>query len=213
MINLLTAFMDDIINGQLTPNLIKNPKYPDIQTNNGLIYNEFSLQHALGAYLEKSFGNGYRVEFERNSEKCFGIKTDTKHEIDIVVYNNNERKCAIELKFPRNGQYPEQMFSFVKDIAFLEELANDTHPFEKAYAITLVDDEKFYKNISTKSNNYIYKHFRCTSKLPDALHAGIYPKPTGNKPIYVALNNSYQIDWQYAQNANSPLAYYIVKVK
>ncbi len=28
----------------------------------------------------------------------------------------------LELKYPRNGQHPEQMFSFCKEIAFVEEL-------------------------------------------------------------------------------------------
>lgn len=215
MKNLLIQFMEDVVNGKYAPNPINNSKCPDIQTNQGLIYNEFSLQHALGAYLKKELGNGYRVEFERNSEKCFGIGTSTKHEIDIVVYNDNQRKCAIELKFPRNGQYPEQMFSFVKDIAFLEELkTTENIPFDQAYAITLVDDKNFYEDTKVKSNKYIYKHFRCPSGTkPEALITNSYPKPTGNKPIEVTLKNSYPpIDWQFSKNADSPLAYYIIEV-
>lgn len=38
-----------------------------------------------------------------------------------MIYNNSEH-YAIELKYPLNGQYPEQMFSFVKDIKFMEEM-------------------------------------------------------------------------------------------
>ncbi len=83
------------------------------------VYNEFSLQHELGIFLRAKL-MGYKVQFERNT-KFFGITGTVKHEIDIVVYNDKE-KHAIELKYPLNGQYPEQMFSFVKDIKFMEEL-------------------------------------------------------------------------------------------
>ena len=211
MEKLLENFMEDVVNGRLCNNPINNPQYPDIQTSkHGLIYNEFSLQHALGAYLRNTLGNEYRIEFERNSEKCFGIPTATKHEIDIVIYNENERKCAIELKFPRNGQYPEQMFSFVKDIAFLEELkTKGKHPFEETYVITLVDDKNFYENINTRSNSYIYKHFRTIYNLD----AGTYDKPTGKKKYSVKLKNSYPIKWEGPQTDSNPLAYYIIKVK
>ena len=84
-----------------------------------MIYNEFSLQHERGKFLREKL-KGYKVQFERNT-KYFGITGTTKHEIDVVVYNDTE-KYAIELKYPLNGQYPEQMFSFVKDIKFMEEL-------------------------------------------------------------------------------------------
>ena len=85
------------------------------------VYNEFSFQHELGIFLRNRLTE-YKVEFERNT-KFFGIDGLKKHEIDIVVYNKIS-KFAIELKYPQNGQYPEQMFSFVKDIAFMEQLKN-----------------------------------------------------------------------------------------
>lgn len=102
------------------------------QVENGSIeiYNEFSLQHELGIFLRNHFPN-YRIQFERNT-KFFGIETTTKHEIDIVIYNEYE-KMAIELKFPLNGQYPEQMFSFIKDICFMEELKQMVLPIHTAY--------------------------------------------------------------------------------
>lgn len=83
------------------------------------VYNEFSLQHELGIFLRAKL-TGNKVQFERNV-KFFGITGTVKHEIDIVIYNENE-KYAIELKYPLNGQYPEQMYSFVKDIKFMEQL-------------------------------------------------------------------------------------------
>ena len=83
--------------------------------NNIEIYNEFSLQHELGIFLRNSLPE-YKVQFERNIS-FFGISGTIKKEIDIVIYNDNE-KHAIELKYPVNGQYPETMFSFIKDIIF-----------------------------------------------------------------------------------------------
>ena len=60
---------------------------------------------------------------ERNIE-YYGLdsKNYTKKIIDIVLGNEKGFNIAIELKMPMNGQVPEQMYSFVKDIRFLEEL-------------------------------------------------------------------------------------------
>ena len=80
------------------------------------IYNEFSFQHELGIFLRKEL-DSYKIQFERNVS-YFSIDSKTiKKEIDISIFNNDKtEKYAIELKHPLNGQYPEQMYSFVKDI-------------------------------------------------------------------------------------------------
>jgi hypothetical protein len=81
------------------------------------VYNEFSLQHELGIFLRGNRGNSV-VQFERNIKHFFpAIAPDafTKREIDIAIYTAKQPRVlewAIELKFPRNGQHPEQMFSF-----------------------------------------------------------------------------------------------------
>lgn len=78
------------------------------------IYNEFSLQHELGIHLRKQFPD-LKVQFERNVSSLFGITSHfTKKEIDICVHSQDgtQKHSAFELKFPRNGQHPEQMFSF-----------------------------------------------------------------------------------------------------
>ena len=84
------------------------------------VYNEFSLQHELGIFLRDRLTD-YKVQFERNTT-FFGISGTVKHEIDIAIFNDNER-YAIELKYPLNGQYPEQMFSFVQGPVVRTELA------------------------------------------------------------------------------------------
>ena len=83
------------------------------------IYNEFSLQHELGIYLRKRIPE-YKVQFERNVSFFSNDNNTIKKEIDISIFSRDMReKYAIELKCPVNGQYPEQMYSFVKDIKFM----------------------------------------------------------------------------------------------
>ncbi|MEI6746325.1 MAG: hypothetical protein WCL34_10210, partial [Methylococcaceae bacterium] len=92
------------------------------------IYNEFSLQHELGIFLrgQSTFSN-MKVQFER-PVPFFGCdETLVKKEIDIAIYSEDAegdqvKEAILELKFPRKGQYPEQMFSFCKDICFCEQL-------------------------------------------------------------------------------------------
>ena len=160
------------------------------------VYNEFSLQHELGIFLRNQLV-GYKVQFERNA-KHFGISETVKHEIDIVVFNNAER-YAIELKYPLNGQYPEQMYSFVKDIAFMEQLAEAG--FEGAYCITLVNDKNFY---SGKKTDGIYSYFRTNAML-----GGIIEKPTGKSEETIELKKSYSIKWE---GLTTKMKYYIVDI-
>ena len=133
----------------------------EIRANTIEVYNEFSLQHELGIYLRNHL-SGYKIQFERNIH-FFGIGEAVKKEIDIVVYNDKE-KYAIELKFPRNGQYPEQMYSFIKDICFMEEMKQAG--FDKTYCFALVDDKNFY---SGKKQDGIYAFFRGNKKIREKI--------------------------------------------
>ncbi len=160
------------------------------------IYNEFSLQHELGIFLREKLPN-LKVQFERNT-RFFGISNTIKHEIDIVVYNDLE-KYAIELKYPVNGQYPEQMYSFVKDIAFMEQLKNNG--FKSTYCVTMVKDKNFY---SGKKVDGIYAYFRANKTI-----CGEIKKPTGTKQEAIFLNNKYNINWA---GDSGEFNYYIVDV-
>ena len=160
------------------------------------IYNEFSLQHELGIFLREQLSN-YKVQFERNT-KYFGIKGTIKHEIDIVVYNDKE-KYAVELKYPVNGQYPEQMYSFIKDILFMEQLKDDG--FDATYSLTMVNDKNFY---SGKKTDGIYTYFRDGEMLQDTIE-----KPTGKKAESVTLKKRYNIKWE---GKTDHLKYYIVDI-
>ncbi len=125
------------------------------------------------------------MQFERNT-KFFNISGTIKKEIDIVVYNETER-FAIELKYPLNGQYPEQMYSFVKDIKFMEEVKEKG--FTQTYVVALVKDKPFYEG---NNNNGIYSIFRDRFFVSDKIF-----KPTGNfkNKEFVQINGSYKFEW------------------
>ena len=150
------------------------------------IYNEFSLQHELGIFLSKTLP-GYQVQFERNVS-YFGLTgvPFVKREIDIVIYRKNEAllDAAIELKFPRNGQYPEQMFSFCKDVVFTEQLKRAG--FNKAYTIIFAEDRLFYEG----SQKDIYGLFRGSRNL-----SGRVTKPTGNRDTVLEIKGNYKVVW------------------
>ncbi|MBP5444534.1 MAG: hypothetical protein J6Y28_00040 [Acholeplasmatales bacterium] len=109
-----------------------------VKKNNLELYNEFSFQHELGIYLRLNLPS-YKIQFERNIIDFYNNSNTIKKY--IVIINDNE-KYAIELKYPKNGQYPEQMFSFIKDIKFMEEVKE--LGFTSTYVMTIVDDHNFY---------------------------------------------------------------------
>jgi len=165
------------------------------------VYNEISLQHELGVFLRARLSN-YKVQFERNVSFFFPPQmTFTKREIDVSVFSpdRNELKYAIELKFPRNGQYPEQMFSFCKDIAFAEEL--NAAGFSAAGLAIFVDDNLFYKGPAAG----IYGCFRGEQPIH-----GRIQKPTGSRDCEVSVRGSYCVRWQPISGS---LMYAVVEVE
>lgn len=173
---------------------IENGFLKRIEDGKVTIYNEISLQHELGIYLReklKEVNGGYEVQFERNIG-FFNIDKDktVKREIDIVVFNGKE-KYAIELKYPRNKQYPEQMYHFVEDIRFMEQLEKEG--FNSTYCLTLVDDKLFYTKSTGEKD--IYKYFRESADNPVK---GKIEKPTGkdNENKFITLDKEYNIDWK-----------------
>lgn len=153
------------------------------------IYNEFSLQHELGIFLRNAI-KGRLVQFERNVS-FFGFAKDefVKREVDITVYGKDGAQllldAAIELKFPRNGQHPEQMFSFCKDIVFVEQLKRSG--FNKSYLVIFAEDPLFYEG---DHQDGIYGFFRGGHRL-----TGTVRKPTGKRDSELIINGDYQIKW------------------
>ena len=151
------------------------------------IYNEFSLQHEFGIFLrEKNVAE--LVQFERNvSYFQFPRSSFTKKEIDVTCFDTSRTKLrlAVELKYPRAGQFPEQMFSFCKDIAFLEELK--VAGFSSCLFLAVVEQRPFHSG----SADGIYKYFRGG----EPLHGKIV-KPTGAKNQEVVVEGKYIIRWR-----------------
>ncbi len=152
------------------------------------IYNEISLQHELGLFLRRQLSD-CKVQFERNVSQFQLQKSDfEKKEIDIAVTSaeSDEPLSAIELKYPRNGQFPESMFSFCKDIKFLEQLVDSG--FQSAYFLVIADHPQFYSGNCI--GNEIYGYFR--SGVPIT---GIITKPTGSRNKEVNIKGSYTASW------------------
>jgi len=149
------------------------------------IYNEFSLQHEMGILLRSQCRN-QKVQFERNVSFFFRTGKFIKKEIDLAVFSPDKTTLsyAIELKFPRNGQYPEQMFSFCKDILFTEQLKKSG--FKQTFLIIFADDPLFYSG----NDDGIYGYFRQKKKL-----SGSVQKPTGRKDEIIQLSGSYEVQW------------------
>lgn len=163
------------------------------------VYNEFSLQHELGFFLRGKLPD-YKVQFERNVS-FFSINRSTiKKEIDIAVFKPDySERYAIELKAPRNGQYPEQLFSFSKDIKFMEELKQEG--FTNTYAVTLVADPAFYEG---RLDDGIYRYYRSEHNVYGEIN-----KPTGKKDETICLEGVYPIEWERLSDGRR---YYIVEL-
>lgn len=176
----------------------------EIKEKEEIIYNEFSLQHELGMFLRKKLQN-CKVEFERNvtlSVLNFGMEQTCKKEMDIVVYTLDGReKYAIEVKYPCNKQYPEQMFSFIKDIKFMEELQE--RGADRTYCLCVVDDPCFYS--SGRKKEGIYSYFRCGNEI-----TGKITKPTGKKDESFEIKGKYKIVWKELDDIRH---YYLIEIQ
>jgi hypothetical protein len=157
------------------------------------IYNECSLQHELGIVLRSKYGaGGHKVQFER-PVTFFGLSRAgfVKNEIDLSLFTSDQsERAAIELKFPRAGQYPEQMFKFCQDLVFLEQLV--AAGFDEGFFVVAADDPLFYSGAQQVG---IYGHFR--GSVP--IHGRI-TKPTGKRDETVDVCGSYVMKWQDARS-------------
>ena len=172
-----------------------------VQANKVEIYNEFSLQHELGIFLRERLLE-YKVQFERNVSYFTTDNKTIKREIDITIFNEDKsEKYAIELKCPLNGQYPEQMYSFVKDIKFMEELKS--RGFTKTATVTLVSDRPFYEG---RNNEGIYNFFREEYSVYGSIFK---PTSVGKNKIYITLSGRYDFIWQDLSEGRK---YYVIEI-
>ena len=151
------------------------------------IYNEFSLQHEFGIFLREA-NVAELVQFERNvSYFELSCSSFTKREVNVTCFDTSpiQLRLAVELKYPRAGRFPEQMFSFRKDIAFLEELK--VAGFSSCLFLAVVEQRPFYSG----SPDGIYRYFRGGEPLKGKIR-----KPTGAKDQEVMIGGKYLMRWR-----------------
>lgn len=180
-----------------------------IKRNNVAIYNEASIQYELAIFLRRIKKN-YKIQLERNVS-TFGLdKTKTKFskkEIDVSIFRGDEpkksaEKHAIEIKFPTNGEYPAQMFSFCKDIRFLEELK--AAGFQNNLFIAFSNDHLFWEG---QKKDGVYEPFRKSGKLE-----GVVKDPFSSNKI--TFERKYCFKWQDAFNDiyRKQIKFFIVEI-
>ena len=162
------------------------------------IYNEFSLQHELGIRLRQALPAGFKLQFERPVDYFDIPRAEAvKREIDIAIFSADKTvKAAVELKYPRNGQYPEQMFSACVDLTFLEDLVRAGFAF--GVFVIAVEDPLFYRGAA---DGMLYGAFRGGSTV-----SGCIRKPTGKRDTVIELAGTYSIDWRTAADLRYAVA-------
>lgn len=179
------------------------------------VYNEVSLQLELGVFLRnKLYGTPYDVLFEKNVYDYIpnrSIEHFVKSEIDVVIENEfTGERYAIELKFPRNGMHPEEMFEFLKDVSFMEQ-CKQSGIFSLTYCLTLVDDHLFYEGNNNKYPYYIFRNQTI------AIRAGLgVERPTGKQKgvIVSTITDNYHTEWlkPSASWLNEIDRYYVIAI-
>lgn len=179
----------------------------------GKIYNEASLQFEIWCYLRAI---GYIVEFERNiseyrskdKEKEIKKKDDQvlrkfiKKEIDLVVFDlKRNKKIAIEFKFSIdiNWQVPEKMYSFIKDLKFLESLRSYNlleEKFDDTIFLAITNNSNFWDWIWTKERTKVYYEIFRWKNLKLEISSWNYNKPTWEKDEVITLDEDYTFTWE-----------------
>jgi hypothetical protein len=170
------------------------------------IYNEISFQIEIGVKLRNKIPNGEsRIFFEKNIKNYDkDVEEYVKREIDICINNNCNNEViesAIELKYPMNGQTPVQMFNFIKDIKFLEQIKEKNGGEIRNYFIAICF-KNFYNGIRSDG---IYGYFRSDENGNVSTIKGRIEY--GGKSIN--LNGEYNVEWK---EFSPELMYLIIEV-
>ena len=191
------------------------------------IYNECALQYELGIWLRdklKSDKDGikYEIYFEKNTKTFLDNYSGlSKCEVDLIIIGKNKKdaikeKYAIELKFPINGQYPEQMKKFIEDMKFMKEIydvwKDENLEDCNTYCLTLVNDSNFYivSNRENKENKDLYYQFRSEPEQEKIMAKN----KINDTEIKIELNKC--IEWLLL-NKDEPkeesMRYYLINIK
>lgn len=168
------------------------------------IYNEISLQNELGIELRKEFKNkNIRIFFEKNVKSLYEKECEAnemvKKEIDLFICDGSKvdegkkEAYAIELKFVKreNNRVPENLYDFVKDMRFMEQIKEYDKEYRTkiitTYVLTIVDNA-IYVESKNKNSIGIYQYFRNNKDNNEQsfINIGketIIVKPTKNKNL------------------------------
>ena len=143
------------------------------------LYSESGLQHELAIFLRNNYQD-LTVRLEYPTSRIYNpLPEFIKREIDIYVTvqsGNEYKKYAIELKMPKKDSgVPNEMYSTIEDVKFLEQLKQNH--FDGCYAILITNHQAFWD--AKRANSGIYQLFNSyqvniqsidLSQLPDFLH-------------------------------------------
>ena len=193
------------------------------------IYNECSLQYELGIWLRDKLNSDkadieYEIYFEKNTKTFLDnpiektADNSSKCEVDLIIIgrigNEIKEKYAIELKFPINGQYPEQMKKFKEDMKFMKgiyDVWKDENLEDcNTYCLTLVNDSNFYKvsNRENKENKDLYYQFRSESQQEKIIAKKLIDDTK------IKLNKC--IEWHFLEKdvtKEESIRYYLIDIK
>jgi hypothetical protein len=165
------------------------------------IYNEASVQYELAIFLREKIPN-YKIQLERNV-KFFNLekKNFVKKEIDIVLFNKSQnKKFAIEIKYPTSIDYPNQMFHFCQDIKFLEQLKEVG--FTDNFFLALTPQSNFWGDNGKEGT--IYEKFRKEKEL-----YGEIKNEIGDSTEKVNLKSRHKINWL---SVNDTIRYFTMRI-
>jgi hypothetical protein len=165
-------------------------------------YLEATFQFKLLMQLAKIFDED--IIFPERNIEYYGLtsKDFSKKEVDIIIEQKNNLNIAFELKMPMNGQVPEQMFKFIEDIKFLEELKS-TGIFSNCYLIAVTNDSNFWQG---NMDSGIYSFFRNGNVLKGKVFK---PTGAGKNTVFHQIKGEYKIKWKTQKNN---FRYFVIEV-
>lgn len=160
-----------------------------------LITKEAPFQHYF-AHIISTIGESYCSKREDIflvdlETRCDDIKGKSKY-IDITCgFTNQNKSCAIELKFKtsRQGAQDHGRIDALIDIEALELVCEQSFSIGRFYMIT---DSTPYINQSKKGVGTVF-----TTHDGALLKPGTYQYPSkGREDVIVTLNNQYELEWE-----------------
>ena len=174
------------------------------------LYGEFGLQHELSLFLRQNYPElTVRLEYPTSRLGFNPLPNFIKKEIDIYVRNENGESCVIELKMPKdNCGTPNEMYSAIKDVKFLEELKNAG--IDYCFSILFTDRRAFWQ--AKQANAGIYNFFNGVSVNIQTLKFIHMPNFLHRRGTINIIHN-HQSHWQnYTDSENKNWKYYIIEI-